>query len=104
MSSDNFLISALMQLLWGLPMLFLYLVGIILAMVFWRKYQGPSVLVLLACILLLMASVFHSFAIQYMIHDLNMQGMNHDRFSTMIRLVGFLSSVVHAVGYGMILA
>src|SRR5262245_41631170 len=97
---DNFFLSYLLQLASQAPILLTYLVGAILALVFWGRYPGPALLTLLACLLLLILSLAHSFVTFWLIHSHDMR--EADR-GTMFAILAITSNVLRALGFAMLL-
>jgi hypothetical protein len=102
--SSTFLLSGLVQLLGVAPSLLVYLVGLILALVYRRRYPTPSLLVMIATALLLILGVVHSFVVQYIVYASIENNWTSTRYGWTLFPVGLAANVLHAVGFGLILA
>jgi hypothetical protein len=100
---NDVFISALMQLLGQSPVLVVYLVGMILALVFRRRYPGPCLLVLLAIVFLLAVTVTQTFVTQYLIRARADLGWNHEKLGWMLSAFGLTCSIFRALGLGLLL-
>jgi hypothetical protein len=101
---NNFLVPFLTQLAGQSPVLFMYLVGIVLALVFWRRYPRPCAFTLIAMALLLLAAIGQTFVGTYLISrgiGLSWAAGRLGRVLTANVLVG---SLVRALAFGLLLA
>ena len=90
------IVPSLMELLGLSPVLLMYLVGMILALVFWRRYPRPCLFMLLANVLLFVVTVTHFFVIQYLLAA--------RAPSYMLDAVGLAGNLLGAIGHGLLLA
>lgn len=93
-----------MQLLGQSPMVLAYLIGMILAMVFWRRCPSTAVLVLLGSGLLLLMSVGGNFVFQYVVQSGQGWGWRDEKIRTVLTTLGFVNSVIGALGFALLLA
>lgn len=94
----------LMQLLGQTPMLLVYLFGMVIALVFWRRCPSTAVLVLLGSGLLLLASVAGTFAFQYIIQSWHDWGWRSEKMGTVLTTLGLVNSLMGALGFALLLA
>src|SRR5262249_18712348 len=102
-SMGDIVITALMQLLGQSPVLVVYLVGMILALVFWRRYPGPCLLVLLATGFLLVVTVAQTFVAQYLMRARADLDWNHEQLGWMLSVIALTGSILRAIGFGLLL-
>jgi xanthosine utilization system XapX-like protein len=100
----DIIIPALMQLLWQAPVLIVYLIGLILALIFLSRCPTPSVLVLVAIVVLLLMTGIHPFVTQYFFHASNKMGWSHEKLSWILSAIGLTSSFFHAAALGLLIA
>jgi hypothetical protein len=101
---ENLLVSFLGQLAVQAPSLLAYLVGIILALVFWRRCPGPSLLTLLALALLLVTSLVQTFLLLYLFRARADFGWDEARVGWMLSASALVGSVIRAAALGLLLA
>ncbi|HUJ44313.1 MAG TPA: hypothetical protein VLW52_11975 [Opitutaceae bacterium] len=101
---NNIIIPSLSQLLGQSPVLLVYLIGLILALVFWRRCPTPSLLVLVATVLLLLISVIQPFVTQFLIHARFERGWTNQTLGWMISAVALTSSCFRAAAMGLLIA
>jgi len=103
-SMNNVLISFLTQLAGQSPVLFVYLVGMALALVFWRRYPRPCALVLIAMGFLMLTSMGQAFVSLYFIQ----RGVGLDwepqRVGRLLMINTLAGSFVRALAFGLLLA
>ncbi len=102
---NDVLVSSLMQLLGQTPVLLVYLLGPILALVFWRRCPVSSLLTLVASVLLLLLAVIQAFATQYLIIRARVElGWSSEEMSRVLSAVALVGNVLRALGLGLLLA
>jgi hypothetical protein len=101
---SDMIVPSLMLSLGQSPVLLVYLVGMILALVFWRRYPGPSLLTLIATVLLLSLTVTQIFVTQYLFYMRADKGWGHEKLAWLLSAVGLTSSILRAAGLGLLLA
>ena len=84
------------------PMLLVYLTGMILALVFWRRCPGPSLMTLIAMILLLVTTVSLGFSQAYFLQARVEKGWTNDTYSHILWITGFLGSFMHAIAFALL--
>ncbi len=90
------MISVVTNLAHQSPLLLVYFVGLILAVIFWQRCPGPCALTLAGTGLLLLVAVVHTVLIQILLH----MRAEHWIFTG----VGLVSSLLSAVGMALCLA
>jgi len=86
------------------PIMLVYLVGLVLALVFWRRCPVSCVLTLIATLLLLGLIVTSTFVYQYLFHARAEMDWPPERIELMYSVIRFVSSLLHALGIGLLLA
>lgn len=95
---------SLSQLAYQAPLLLIYLVGMVLGLMFWRRYPGPSMLTLISTGILLSVSVIQIVATQYLFQAHIEMGWETKRFSWMVSAIGLTGSLLRALAIGLLLA
>ena len=98
--NSSFLIQ---QLAYAGPLIVVYLVGLVLAAIFIKKYPGPAILTLLATIILLGNIFGVAFAQGYFLRARLGSGGSMVSYSTMMSAVSIIGSIVRAVGSALLL-
>ena len=101
---SEIIIPSLTQLLVQSPVLLVYLLGMILAFVFWHRSPATGMLVLLGTGLLLFSSVVWPFVFQYVIRMHNEWDWKAERLGAAMSAMGLVASFIHAVGLALLLA
>lgn len=99
--NGSFLIQ---QLAYAGPVIVVYLVGLVLAVIFIKKYPGPAILTLLATIILLGNIFGIAFAQAYFIRARLGLGGSMASYSTMMSVVSIIGSIMRALGSALLLA
>ncbi|MGZ9272457.1 MAG: hypothetical protein ACXW6T_25315 [Candidatus Binatia bacterium] len=94
----------LQQLAYATPSLIVYLVGMVLAVIFLRKYPGPALLTLLAAIILLVTTVGVAFGQAYLATQRLEYGWSAVQYSQRLYLVTIPGSILRALGAALLLA
>ena len=97
--NGSFLIQ---QLAYSGPVIVVYLVGLVLAVIFIKKYPVPAILTLLAIIILLGNIFGIAFAQAYFIRA--RLGGSMASYSTMMSVVSIIGSIMRALGAALLLA
>ena len=100
---NNVFFPSLMQLVGQSPVLLAYLVGLILALVFWRRCPGPCLLTLIATGLLLVVAVAQTFLTQYLFQMRAEMGWEDVKVGWMVSAVGLTSNLLRAVAVSLLL-
>jgi len=101
---NNIITPSLTQMLVQAPVLLVYLLGLILAFVFWRRCPTPSLLVVAAIGLLLLVTVTQPFVTQYLIQARTEIGWTHEKLGWVFSTLAVTSSCVRAAAVGLLLA
>jgi hypothetical protein len=101
---NDVIVPALTQLVVQLPLLLVYLVGLMLALVFWRRHPTPCVLVLISTAILLVASVAQTFLTQYLIHARNERGWEPQQLSWILSALAMAGSILRAIALSLLLS
>jgi hypothetical protein len=92
------------QLAYSAPQLIVYVLGIILAAIFIRKYPGPALLTLLATIILLVTTLGLALA-QGSIMRLRFEsGWTITQYSQVMSVLSIVASILRALGLAVLLA
>lgn len=94
----------LMQLAHQTPGLIVYLAGIVLAAVLWRRSPVPCLLTLLACGLLLAVNLVQTISTQWLIVQHSEGAWEVSRLSAVMTAVSFIGTFFRAVGVALLLA
>jgi hypothetical protein len=101
---NNNIMPYLTQLMSASPLLLVYFIGLILALVFWRRCPTPSLLVVIASVLLLLVTVAHICVYQYLLQSSAELGWTHVKLGWVLTIISLASSCFRAAGMGLILA
>lgn len=100
-SITSFLIQ---QLAYSAPVLIVYLAGIVLGLIFIKKYPTPALLTLVAGVILLVTTVGVSLAQAYLSRSRLEYGWSAVQYGRMWSLVSIAGTIVRAAGLGLWLA
>lgn len=92
------------QLITLCPVLLVYVIGMALAVRNWQRYPAVGLLVLCGTGVLFASTVGGTFVIQFIVRMHGEWGWQPERMNTVFMAIGFLSSVLHAVGIALLLA
>jgi hypothetical protein len=86
------------------PIYAVWFIGLIVALVRWNRHPKVSLLVTLATVLLFLNSVVANLLSIWLIHySRDQAGFSHERMGWMLGVLGFVSPLVGAAGYAMLL-
>jgi len=98
------IISTLMILAFSAPLYIAWLVGLILAIVNWKKIPKPSLLTIIAIVSLFLFSVAYGiFSMNYPISAYE-KGISSTQISNVVQVVNFINNLLTAACLGLILA
>jgi hypothetical protein len=97
---SSFVQSFLTQLAGGLPLLVVYLAGLVLTVILWDRQPRASLLVMLGLVLMLATSLLGTCLFSWLVHG----DMEHERRGGLLTLVGFGRTLLHACGLCLVLA
>ena len=100
-STISFMIQ---QLAYAVPTLIVYLVGMVLAVIFVRKYPRPALLTLFATIILLVTTVGITFAQGYLSTLRLEYGWSQIQYGQRLSLVSIPGSILRGLGTALLLA
>ncbi len=100
---DIFLLC-LSQLLAQSPVLLVYLVGLILSLVFWRRCQIPCLLTLSATSLLLLLALTHTFVSTYLSLARTEMGWTTAKLTYMLSVMALAATCLRAAALSLLLA
>jgi hypothetical protein len=100
---SDVVVPSLTQLAWQAPVLLVYLAGMILALVFWRRFPVPCLLMLIATVLLLVATLAERFIFNYIFSSKDVWGWDHENLAVILSAVGLTGNFLHAIGLGLLL-
>jgi hypothetical protein len=92
------------QLAYSLPQLLVYLVGLILAIIFFRKYSTAALLVLCGSIVLLVTSLGQTFIQFYLFRARVESGWSAAGYAQMLLIVSMVANIIRALGLALWLA
>lgn len=85
------------------PVLLTYVAGLVLAIVYWSRYQRPCAFTLAAVIVLLVTSIGHSLFIDYLFQMRLDQRTETNRFQWLNNVGYFVATFLRASGFGLLL-
>ncbi len=91
------------QLVYQTPVLLVYLVGLILALVFLGRFTVPSVLTLIALGTLLLTAVGMAVLQAYLIGAREDAGWSMEQYARMMSILGFVASFVRAAALALLI-
>ena len=100
MLSDNWLEMYLLSRIPYIPVLIVIIVGMVLALVYWRRYPLPCLLTLIATSIMLINRML-DFLIYYLLYSTNFSIWRFGTWLTIAIGVGF--SMVNAAAFGLLL-
>lgn len=100
---DNIFGAFLSQMLVQIPILLMYVIGMILALMFWRRCRGPSLLTLLAMMLLLVTKLVQSFLFLYLVRAKEDFGWSYEDFNWILSANGLFGNFISAAAFGLVL-
>jgi hypothetical protein len=86
------------------PLLVVYLLGMVLAVVFWTRCPGAAIVTVLGCGVLVVTTLVMAFVQASMIERQRSGAMTGEQFAAAMRAVGFVGSAGRALGLGVIVA
>jgi hypothetical protein len=101
---DSIVFQLYLQLAGQAPVLLVYLVGMILAVVFWRRCPGPSALTLAATALLLVTALVQTLLVLYLTRARMELGWSNATYAAVWSANALAGSVIRAVALGLLLA
>ena len=96
--------SAVSSCLTQLPVILIWLVGIVLAVTRWQRHPKVSLLALIALVLALLETIVNGFLSVWIPVMLTEQGVSTAQMGTVFGIWRFISSIVGAVIWGLVLA
>ena len=88
------------QLLVQLPLWVAWLVGIVLALVFWRKHPRPSMLALIAVVLLLLQSLVGIVELVWIVSQMR---LTTEQRGVLVSLLAGARTIISTVAWGLLL-
>ncbi len=98
------LTSYLTQLAVQSPVLIVYVIGLVLAIVFWARYPGPAVLTFVALALLLVITLAFPLVQMYVVRVRAESTWSMQKYGTVMSVVGVVSSILRAAAGGLLLS
>jgi ABC-type phosphate transport system permease subunit len=102
MSYDNQI--PLLQLLSQIPILIVYVAGIILALLFWKRCPTSSLLSLIAIVVLLLITAIHPFVVQHIIHSREGVNWSATGVNASLGIVSMISSLLRTGAIALLIA
>jgi hypothetical protein len=101
---DDYVLMYLQQMAGQTPVLLVYLVAMILALVFWRRCPGPCALTLVSIGLLLVTTLAQPVVFLYLNRVGHIQlGWPHERFGWAMAATALVGSVIRAAAFSLLL-
>jgi hypothetical protein len=97
-------IAIFSNLLVQLPVILVWLVGVILSLSYWRRHPKVSRFTLIAIAVLFVESLAGTYLSLYLPLTLSERGWNSGRLGILLSTVGFARALVRAVSWGLLLA
>jgi hypothetical protein len=91
------------QLVGQIPQLAVYLVGMVLAVVFWGRASGPAIMTVLGCGVLITTTLVMAFVSASMFERLREGNMPHEQFARAMRAIALVGSAARAGGLLLVL-
>jgi hypothetical protein len=88
----------LQQLIPQIPLLMVYLAGMVLAVVFWGRASGPAIMTVLGCGVLITTTLVMAFVYSSMFERLREGNMTNEQFAQTMRAIGMVGSAGRAGG------
>jgi hypothetical protein len=101
---DKLLSPLLTQLTADSPLLLIYVVGIVLALVYWRRCRRPCAFTFFSCGLLLLTSIGQSAVRLYVFQGRADLDLSPEKLAWILTLIAQVSSCLRALGFGLLLA
>ena len=92
------------QLLFQLPLIIVCVAGVVLAIVFWSRSPGASIMTLVGCLVLLLAAVLVTSIQTYLMTARVQQGWTAVEYGTAVSVVSGVSAVVRGLAFGCVIA
>ena len=99
----SIMFNVLAQLVGQAPLLLVYVVGMVVALLYLPRYRGPAMMTLIATGALLAVSIGQAFLVQYVIQS-NQLGTGSPGLAGMLSIVALISSLIRAAATGLIIA
>ena len=93
----------LQQMLGQSPLLLVYLLGIVLCAVWWRRAPQAAILALAGCAILLLSSIGFAFIQQQLIQNFNRGGATAQSYGQAMMWIGIGNSIIRAFAIGLLL-
>lgn len=103
-SLSSFLMQTLTQLAVQLPVLLVYLVGMILALMFWRRCPGACAYALLGAGLLLFLAIGQTVVNMYLVSHQSEIGVSMSNFGALLSAIAVVCSLIRALAYALLFA
>jgi hypothetical protein len=100
----NIISNVLAQLVGQVPLLLVYVVGMVVALTYWQRYSRPAMMTFIATGALLAVSIGQAFLVQYVIQSNTGSGMGSAGLGGLLSVIAIISSLVRAAATGLILA
>ena len=101
---DGFITSTLTQLAGQLPLMLVCLVGLVLALIFFRRLRGPSICTFIGAGLLLLTTIVTTFVQNYLIFFRDEMSLGQANLSQILMVLAILSNILRAVALALILS
>jgi hypothetical protein len=103
MDTNGVIFSTVSSCLPQLPLLLVWLVGIVLAVTRWQRHPKVSLLALIALVLALLETILNGFLSMWIPVMFTEQGMTPAQIGTAFAVWRFIASIMGAVVWGLVL-
>ena len=104
MELSGTLLPTLVTYLIQLPLLLVWLIGIILAGVYWRRNPAVSLLTIIAIGMLFLESLVATYLNLWLPVTLSQRGWGASQMGTVLALKGLVQSIANAAAWGLLIA
>lgn len=91
------------QLPYLVPLLLVYLAGVVVALVYFRRCAGPATLVLISCVLLLLITITFPFIQSYLFDFRSNTGLDSPQFEWTLLIAGVARNLLYAAAFALLL-
>jgi hypothetical protein len=91
------------QILYQLPLIIACLVGVVLAIVFWSRSPGASLMTLIGCLVLLLAIFVVSGVQSYLVSARIQQGWTLVKYGAVTAVVSAVSALIRGAAFGCVI-
>ena len=101
MQNSNWL-TFLTTLVWAVPYLMIYVIGIVLALVFWSRHPTASLQCVIA-FLMLLGSTFVASGMQFWLIQAHERGTSGQQIGTIMGIASLFHVIIHLIAWTLLL-